>query len=761
MRLSLNHRRTKLTTLVLVLVAALFFGVLVHGPQSGRVSNSLSTTASFKSTYGRPAVARPAGFSTEDKTKVREWTANLPLAFEPNNGQADRQVKFLSRRNGAEMFLTSTEAILRTEDSQFTLKFRRANLKTAVKGVDQLPGHRNYLRGNDPAKWQTNVPTFRKVAYQEIYPGISLTYYGNSRDLEYDFELLPGANPDDIRLAFDSQVRPRISANGDLVLRAGTAEIIERKPVVYQEINGERRTIDGRYVLLKNREVAFEVGEYDRTRTLVIDPTLVYSTYFGGSGDDLGSSVAVDGSNNVYIAGTTSSANFPTHGPAFPNNAGLSDIFVTKIDSTGGNVLYSTYVGGSGLDRGDGLAVDASGNAYVVGRVGDASIDFPTTAGALATSYRGGDFDGVLFKLNAQGNALVYSTFLGGEDNDSTEGIALDATGNAYVTGGTRSSGFPVTSSAFQSFRAGDTDAYLTKLNSSGSGVLYSTMLGGIGTDRGSGVVVDSAGHAYVAGYSGSPDFPTQNAFQGFSGGSFDAFIANIDTNANGAASLLFSTYLGGIADEKAYGIALDSGANNVYVVGQTSSNNFPVLNPAQPASGGSFDAFIAKISSTGTKVYATYLGGSGDDRGTGIVVNSAGNAYVTGFTSSTNFSTVNALQIANGGGSDAFVAKLNSAGSAFLYSTYLGGSGNESSTSTVTSTNPIALDSSSNVYITGYTASTTFPTASPLQAANGGGQDVFIAKISDAAPVSDYALVVTPASQTVTPGGSTSFTVT
>ena len=226
----------------------------------------------------------------------------------------------------------------------------------------------------------------------------------------------------------------------------------KRKPSVYQLIDGERTSIEGRYVL-KGREAAFEVGPYDQTRPLVIDPTLVYSTYLGGSSDDLGSSIAIDASNNVYIAGTTSSSNFPTQGPAFPNSAGLSDIFVTKINSAGSNVLYSTYVGGAGLDRADGIALDSSGNAYVVGRVGDTSTDFPTTAGSLATTYRGGDFDGVVFKLNPQGNALVYSTFLGGEDNDSVEGVAVDSSGNAYVTGGTRSNGFPLTATAFQSFR--------------------------------------------------------------------------------------------------------------------------------------------------------------------------------------------------------------------------------------------------------------------------------------------------------------------
>ena len=290
--------------------------------------------------------------------------------------------------------------------------------------------------------------------------------------------------------------------------------------------------------------------------------------------------------------------------------------------------------------------------------------------------------------------------------------------------------------------------------------MLYSTLLGGGSTDRGSGVVIDSSGNCYVAGYSGSPDFPTQNAFQGFSGGSFDAFIAKINPNASGAASLVFSTYLGGIGDDKAFGIAIDSGGNNVYVVGQTSSNNFPVLNPAQPAFGGSFDAFIAKISSTGTKIYATYLGGTGDDRGTGIAVNSAGAAYVTGFTSSTNFPTVTPLQISNAGGFDAFVAKLNPAGSAFLYSTYLGGSANESNNTAATSTNPIALDSSSDAYLTGFTSSTNFPTAAPLQPANAGGQDAFVVKIADATPAADYSISVLPGSRTVVPGGGTTYTV-
>ena len=427
---------------------------------------------------------------------------------------------------------------------------------------------------------------------------------------------------------------------------------------------------------------------------------------------------------------------------------------MTKIDAAGANIIYSTYVGGSGLDRGDGIAIDSSGNAFVVGRVDSSSINFPTTPGAFASSYRGGDFDGVVFKLNAQGNGLVYSAYLGGEENDSTEGVAVDAAGNAYVTGGTKSSGFPTTGNAYQGNRGGDTDAFLTKINPTGSSLLYSSYLGGSGTDRGSGVAIDANGNAYIAGFAGSGDFPTENAFQNNFGGGFDAFVAQIDTKLSGVNSLVLCSYLGGVGDDKAYGIALDGGANNLYVIGQTSSNDFPVLNPAQPASGGGFDAFVAKISVAGAKVYATYLGGSGDDRGSGIAVNSSGQVYVTGFTASANFPTVSPLQSSKGGGNDAFVAKLNAAGSSFLYSTYLGGSGNESSVSTVTSTNPIALDSSSNAYITGYTASNNFPTASPLQGTNAGGaSDAFIAKIADSNPAADFSVTATPLSQPVIPG--------
>jgi|GEM_PF-260838 len=698
-----------------------------------------------------------------EERAAHDLRAGMPalqsLAFEANEGQVDASVKFLARSGGHQLQLNARSIILRSPRGSVGIEFAGANGSGGVTGIDLLPGQWNYLIGNDPNKWHTGVPTFQRVRYSDLYPGIDLAFYGNQNEFEYDFIVKAGSDPRAIRLRVDRATRARISGAGDLFLKRGDVEVTQRKPIVYQEIDGERHVIEGHYLLLNRHEIGFQIGPYDRTRPLIIDPTLVYSTYLGGGGDDSGSSIAIDSSGNVYLTGTTASLNFPTNGPAFANNKGLADVFVTKIDPAGANIIYSTYLGGSGLDRADGIAVDASGNAFIVGRVDSTSMDFPATAGSFGPAYRGGDFDGFVSKLNAQGNALIYSGFLGGEENDSVEGIAVDAAGVAYVTGGTKSNAFPSTGNAFQAQRAGDTDAFLTKINAGGSGLLYSSYLGGSGTDRGSGVVIDGNGLAYVAGYGASPDFPTEDPFQAGFGGNFDAFIAKFDTTQSGINSLVFCTYLGGSGDDKAFGIAADAGVNNLYVTGQTSSNNFPVLNPVQPSSGGSFDAFIAKISNTGTKVYASYFGGSGDDRASGVAVNSSG-VYLTGFTSSTNLPTVSPLQLNNGGAFDAFVAKLNPAGNAFLYSTYLGGSANENFVAAVTSTNPIAVDSS-NAYVTGFTSSGNFPTQSPLQSSKAAGQDAFVTKIADVTPAADFSFAITPGSRTINPGDATNYTVT
>ncbi len=608
-----------------------------------------------------------------------------------------------------------------------------ANPKATVTGLDELPGKSNYFIGNDPAKWRTNVPTYAKVKYQNVYRGIDLVYYGNPQQLEYDFVVAPGADPKAISLdvaairsSLDGgRTAPlRIDANGDLVIPAGEDEVRLHKPVVYQAAVNQgaegsaRHFVDGHYVVKGRNRVSFEVASYDPGKTLVIDPVLVYSTYVGGSNYDQGEGIAVDSAGNAYVTGYTASPDFPTANPLQTVSGGNGDVFVAKLNPAGSALVYSTYLGGSNGEDARGIAVDSAGNAYVTGYT--SSTDFPTAKPLQPTSD--GD-DAFVAKLNPTGSALLYSTYLGGNNTDVGNGIAVDSEQNAYVTGYTYSSDFP-TAHPLQSVYGGNPDVFVAKLNPTGSVLLYSTYLGGSDYDLGFGIAVDSAGNAYVTGGTLSSNFPTANPLQTFSSGG-RVFVAKL--NPTGSA-LLYSSYLGG---SLARGIAVDSGGN-AYVTGYTTSPYFPTVNPLQAVYGGGVnygDAFVTKLNPAGSAlVYSTYLGGSGEEQGFGIAVDSSGNAYVTGYTTSTNFPTANPLQPVSGGGNgflngDAFVSKLNPGGSALVYSTYLGGSGDDEGYG-------IAADSAGNAYATGYTTSTDFPSADPLQPFFGGVQDAFVTKI-------------------------------
>ena len=763
------------------------------------------------------ALASPVseGLTPAKKLQLASAYGKFPPSFEANQGQTNPRVKFLSRGSGYSLFLTPTEAVLTLRSSgqesqvkgqeaaverpgllsgrgaaneflkersaasavQATvlrMKLVGANPAPKISGVDELPGKSNYFIGNDPKKWRANVPTYAKVSYRRVYPGVDLVYHGTQGKLEYDFVVAPGADPGVIRLSFEGAERLELDAQGDLVLRTAAGQLRQHNPVVYQEVAGVRHAVSGSYVLRGQREAGFEIARYDASQPLIIDPVLSYSTYLGGGNFDEGLGIAVDAAGNAYVTGFTGSTNFPTTTGAFQTNfqGGFADAFVTKLNPTGSALVYSTYLGGSGFDESYGIAVDAAGNAYVTGFTD--STNFPTTAGAFQTTFGVGGFaDAFVTKLNPTGSTLAYSTYLGGDNYDEGNGIAVDAAGNAYVTGDANSADFPTTPGAFQTTLGGGTcfggpcsDAFVTKLNPTGTALVYSTFLGGSGNDgsfyRG-GIAVDAAGNAYVTGLTGSTNFPTTAvAFQMTYGGGTcgvppdtfpcpDAFVTKL--NPTGSA-LVYSTYLGDSGFEQGFGIAVDA-AGNAYVTGLTESANFPTTPGAfQTTFGGFDDAFVTKLNPTGTAplVYSTYLGGSSLDEGFGIAVDAAGNAFVTGITQSTNFPTTpGALKTTTSGGDyDAFMTKLNPTGTAPLaYSTYLGGSFPEQLDPTffdIPIRSGIAVDSLGSAYVTGVTSSPDFPTTpGAFQTAFGGYVDAFVAKIVD--PNVDLSVTLTPSS--------------
>ncbi len=721
---------------------------------------------------------------------------NLPLSFEVNQGQTDSEVKFLSRGSGYTLFLTSTEAVLVLDKLAVTTgKHRMASVRTSAEhentsstvptvlrmkllganpaglaGQEQLLGKSNYFIGNDPLKWRTNVPHYARVRYKEVYPGIDLVYYGNQRQLEYDFVIASGADPQIIRLGFDGAYQLEIDEQGDLILHTPGGQIRLCRPHIYQESNGSRECIAGRYVIINKRQVGFEVAAYDPSKPLIIDPVLSYSTYLGGNDWDYGHGIAVDAEGNAYVTGNTDSHNFPTVNPFQSAPVGVGAVFVTKLNPAGSALIYSTYLGGSDAQYCyGGIAVDTSGNACVTGYTD--SYDFPTV-NPFQSAYDG-RCDAFVAKLNPTGSALIYSTYLGGSDIEWAWGIAVDISGNAYVTGWTRSSDFP-TVNPFQSVSGGMDDVFITKFNSAGS-VLYSTYLGGFNNDKGYGIATDTAGNAYVTGITGSQPipgcsdiaFPTINPLPLEAGGGCpgmpDAFITKLNASGN---ALIYSTFLGGCQREDGYGIAVDT-SGNAYVVGTTNSDDFPIVDPFQPNLSGSYDAFVAKLNPAGSAlIYSTYLGGSDYEVGFDIAVDAVGNAYVTGVTNSDNFPTANAILHASpgpygpfppgyGGCRDAFVTKFNAACCTVNYSTYFGGSDEDLG-------NGIAVDIAGNAYVTGFTISTDFPTtAGAFQTTYGGSwNDAFVTKISELVPPCTFCLSPTNEYFAVS-GGTGTVTIT
>jgi Beta-propeller repeat len=774
--------------------------------------------------------AEPMKPDPSTRRKILENYGKLPLAFEENRGQFDPRARFISRGAGYSLFLTTDEAVLSVPGGKANNKEPRTNRSNqvhhsqvtddlfgsaskqqisnlnlvmklvgsdphaTVSGLDEIPTKSNYLMGNDPKKWQTNLPNYAKVKYAGVYPGIDLIYYGNQGRLEYDFVVAPGADPDNIRFSVAADhtsatahraVPVRITAHGDLIVKTDSGEIRLHKPIAYQT-NGsaDKDYVETQYVLRREQsQISLALAPYDRSRPLVIDPVLSYSTYLGPYGAV--NAIAVDASGNAYVTGGNDRTGFPTTPGAFQttctgscSNNGAA--FVSKLNSSGSALIYSTYLSGTDGSYGNSITVDSAGDAYVTGST--SSTDFPVTTGAFQTVCHpcaGDNTNAFVTKLNPDGSALVYSTFLGGSVTDWGSGIALDASDNAYVTGGTRSSDFPVTPGSFQPTYDSPGSAFVTKLNAQGTALIYSTYLGGSG--GGAQIVVNSAGNAYVVGGTQSPTFPsTPGAFatscktcgpgEDSAGHPLQvAFVTEFNTSGS---ALVYSTFLGGSDCDIPQGLALDS-SGNTYVTGYTYSNDFPVTADAFQTTcksgtcGGKLsDVFLTKLNSTGSSLlYSTYIGGSGYDGGGGVVVDAAGDAYVVGQTISTDFPvTAGAFQsqcdncnLTNYSG-DAFVLEMNPSGSALLYSTYLGGSGEDSGMA-------IAMDTSGNIYPAGWAFSTDFPTTVGAfqTTASAGGGGGFVAKFATGSTAAtDFSLSPATGSDCPTGGNcSTSMSIT
>jgi uncharacterized protein (TIGR03437 family) len=669
----------------------------------------------------------------------------LPLGFEPNRGQSDGAVRYLARGFGGNLYLTPREAVLVSSSNSTSvgahtgavrMRFAGANPAPRIIGLERLPGSSHYLVGKDPAGWRMNLPQYAKVVYEKVYPGIDLVFYGRERQLQFDFVLAAGADPAQIALQFHGIDRMEADKSGGLVLHQRGRKVRIEKPFAYQEIGGTRRDAGGRFVLKKDNQVGFEVAMLDRGRSLVIDPVISYGTYFGGANDEAAMAIAVDRQGSAYITGATSSANLPTANAlqAALSGASRADVFVTKLNAAGTAVVYSTYIGGTGGEIGTAIAVDQPGNAYVTGAT--TSTDFPL-AQAMQRSFVGGipliPTDAFVFKLNAAGSALVYSTYIGGSGGDMGKSIAVDSAGNAYVAGFTSSMNLPVRNAYQPANRGGapfGLDAFVGKLNPAGTEFAYLTYLGGTRGDVANAIAVDTTGNAYITGNTYSADFPVVNPLQASRQGSVDSFVVKL--NPSGSAPV-YSTFLGGDSYDVGLGIAVDSNGN-AYVAGVTGSSNFPMSNAAQRRFGADdllgADAFVTKVAANGSSlIYSTYLGGKGTDLATAIATGSDGSTWVIGETDSADFPASGAGPAGVSGQNDIFVTRLSPAGSAFLYSGLIGGSGHESGTA-------VALDPSGNVYVAGSSMSDDLPvTYGTFQGGPRGRADALVLKISEGTP--------------------------
>jgi hypothetical protein len=691
----------------------------------------------------------PVAAETTTTSRAMTAVARQPLRFESLDGG------LLARGNGYAMMLSpgSADVSLTGTANVVRMTWPGADRRVQPVGDERAAGTTNYLIGSDPSRWRRGVQSFSRVRYRALYPAIDLVFYGNQERLEYDFVVAPGGDPRDIRLRFSGENAVRIDAQGNLVIRAGATDIVQRAPVVYQEHNGTRRPVPGRYVKVNRHEVGFSVADYDRANTLYIDPVLTFSSFFGGNAITIAQAVAVDSAGSAYVTGYTAATNFPTTSGVYGFSCanctnGSYSVFVTKISATG-VLVYSTYVGGTSTsDKGNAIAVDSAGNAYVTGETsypGSGGM-FPVVGG-FTTTVGGGAF---LFKLNSTGSNLLYSTLIRSGSSCNGDGVAVEGS-NAYVVGMAYApdAKFPdYPASTYSSGHIGPIgwyDAFVLKIDTSLTGtasLIYATRFGGGDSDYAYAIAVNSAGEAYVTGSTNSWDFPTITGAKqptcgtdaNCNGSTNDAFAAKFNAAGTG---LIYSTFAGGSKTDTGYGIAIDA-SGNAYVAGVTYSPDFPTMNALDGTCGcgsSSNDAFVLKVSPDGTAfVYSTFLGGGSSDEARAIAVDSGGNAHVAGFTTSVDFPVSgDAIQPAQATpNTDAFISVLNPFGNGLIYSSYLGGTGNVAGGDQAFG---IALDYAGDVWLVGQTDSSDFPVKlGAISTTRGAGNfDGFVVKVGDA----------------------------
>ncbi len=732
----MNHRKCFFLALGLTVSITATSSISINSPESIEGNSLAPSTEAWKR-----------------HTTEHNLVSSTPV-FTTNHGQFADPILFRAAVHGASIWFTRNAVYYQfirelpnslQEDELTRFGYRLPQnpssieyqiIKSSLVGATAYPdiygrkmaGHSsNYFIGDDPERWHKGVPSYREIVYEGIYPGINLRYYTSQQRMEYDFLVSPGADPDLIQIQYHGIKSLAINKAGDLTIETAFGTVVEQKPVIYQ-FDGSRFTaVQGEYRLLDATTFGFSFGKgYDPSLPLTIDPVLDYSTLLGGSGNDYARGLAIDSTGNVYVTGYLTSTDFPLKNAYDSSFNGGSpsgyDVFVTKISTHGDSILFSTYLGGSiGDDRGYGIGVDPDGNAYITGVTG--STDFPTVEPIQSTNA--GSKDAFVSVLSSTGDSLIYSTYLGGSGDDVGSDIAVDDIGSAYITGNTFSPDFNLSASPYDNSLDGSEDAFVAKIDPSGSSLEFSTYLGGSASDAAVGIAVDIDQNAYLIGYTSSGDFPTVNAYDdSYNGGPLygDVFVTRFNQTGG---SLVYSTFLGGDMDDIGLAVTVDN-TQNAYVTGYTHSGygSFPLVNAYDSTLGGDFDAFVTKICPAGNSlIYSTFLGGNLGDLASAVAVDPYGEICVVGSTPSNDFPVVDAYDESFNGNWDAFVTYIAGSGDSLVYSTYLGGAAYEYGYG-------VAIDTGRTVYIGGYTNSWDFPTLNAIQSSPAGGYDAFVTRM-------------------------------